>query len=77
MSDPEDHSSDIDDFDPSFGPDFDVDLVDDVSSATTPGSKYSQSAWQRLDERRDAEWLREQLSDWDDWDEFGDDADLH
>ena len=77
MSNPDDHSSDIDDFDPSFGPEFDVDLVEDVSGTTAAGSKFRQSAWQRLDERRDAAWLREQLSDWDDWDELGDETDLH
>lgn len=79
MSDPEDLSSDVDDFDPAFGPDFDADLVDveAESDDMRPQSSFQQAAWQRLDERRDAAWLREQLSDWDDWDDFGDDADLH
>ena len=25
------------------------------------------AAWQRLEDWRDARWLREQLDDWDDW----------
>ena len=29
-------------------------------------------AWQRLEERGESRWLREQLSDWDDWDENAD-----
>ena len=28
-----------------------------------------QSAWQRLDERKDDAWLKDQLADWDDWDD--------
>ena len=77
MSDPEDHASDVDDFDPAFGPDFDVDLIDEDADVAPTNGETVQAAWQRLDERRDAEWLREQLSDWDDWDDFGDDAELH
>jgi hypothetical protein len=76
MSNPDDHSSDLDDFDPSLGADFDVDLVDDVAEEAPTRASYSQPAWQRLDERREAKWLREQLADWDDWDD-GDDAGLH
>jgi len=76
MSDPEDSASEYDDFEPAFGPDFDVDVVDGESDDDLQ-RPYNQAAWQRLDERRDAEWLREQLSDWDDWDVWGDDAGMH
>ena len=77
MSNPDDHSSDLDDdFDPSFGADFDADLVDDITDASGTRASYAQAAWQRLDERKDAQWLREQLSDWDDWDAW-DDAEIH
>jgi len=77
MSDPEDTASDFDEIDPSFGPDFDADFGDDGSDTLLSRGNYTQSAWQRLDERKDAEWRREQLSDWDDWDVWGDDAELH
>lgn len=30
------------------------------------------NVWQRLDSRWENQWLREQLSDWDDWDESAD-----
>lgn len=72
MSDPEDTATDFDDLDASFGPEFDEQIADDIDESRT--GKYAQAAWQRLDERKDEQWLREQLSDWDDWD---DDADLH
>lgn len=73
MSNTDDHATDLDDFDSSFGPDFETDIVDDVTEETVTRSVYTRSAWQRLDERKDAAWLREQLSDWDDWD----DAEIH
>ena len=75
MSDPEDTASDFEEFDSSFGPEFDSGLDDDVDEA--PGKIYVQAAWQRLDERKDDKWLKEQLADWDDWDDIGDDAGLH
>ena len=74
MSNPDDHATDLDDFDSPFGPDFDAEIADDVNEEETlTRSAHTRSAWQRLDERKDAEWLREQLSDWDDWD----DAEIH
>jgi len=75
MSDPEDTASDYDEFNSSFGPEFDSDLVDDIEDV--PGKVCTQAAWQRLDERNDDKWLKEQLADWDDWDDLGDDAELH
>lgn len=72
MNEPDDNSVDFDDFEPSFSPDFDVELDDDAGNRLVG----VQSAWQRLDERNDDKWLKEQLSDWDDWDE-SDDAGLH
>ena len=60
----------------------DIDIVaadlkpaDSETGTTEPmPQKGAQSAWQRLDERREEAWLREQLEDWDDWD---DDSELH
>ena len=72
MSDPDDRSTDdADDFDPSLGPDFDEDLAEEISFDVGPRTDGSRSAWQRLDARREEAWLREQLSDWDDWDGDG------
>ena len=30
-------------------------------------AKRARAGWQRVDDWRDARWLREQLTDWDDW----------
>ena len=69
VSDPNDRSTDdTDDFDPTFGSDFDEDLADDIAIDVGSRPDYSPSAWQRLDARREDAWLREQLSDWGDWD---------
>ena len=73
MRDPEDRSADdADDFAPSFGADFDEDIADetadDMAVDFDARRDPSRSAWQRLDARREEAWLREQLSDWDDWD---------
>lgn len=72
MHDPDDTATDFDDYDVGFGPELDSDISD--FDDDVPERDYVQSAWQRLDERRDAKWLKDQLSDWDDWD---DDAGLH
>lgn len=76
MSDPDDDPADLEDFDPTPGPDFDADLVIDAIEKRPARTPDTQAAWQRLDERKEAEWLREQLSDWDDWDD-GEDAEVH
>ncbi len=73
MRDPEDRSADdADDVDPAFGAEFDEDFADGIAENTAVDfdarKDQSRSAWQRLDARRDEVWLREQLSDWDDWD---------
>jgi hypothetical protein len=69
MAKPKDQSSDdFDDFelfsDPDFDPDGFIQAMDDgsVVSAEPKGSVR-----ERLEARREARWLREQLSDWDDW----------
>ena len=31
----------------------------------------ARAGWQRVDDWRDARWLREQLTDWDDWKDEG------
>jgi len=49
---------------------YEADEFDENADDTSPEAEYSQNAWQRLDRRWESEWLREQLSDWDDWDEY-------
>ncbi len=77
MSEPEDRTADdADEFDPGFDADFtdhiDEDIADEIAAAQAFDVEGQQnerrSAWQRLDARREEAWLKEQLSDWDDWD---------
>lgn len=63
-------ADEFDEFEPGFSPGFELDAVDENAEVTLPGSGYRRNAWQRLDRRWESEWLREQLSDWDDWDEY-------
>ena len=39
---------------------------DDVTVAR----KRDKSAWRRIEQRTETEWLRRELADWDDWDEY-------
>jgi hypothetical protein len=63
-------ADEFDDFDIGFAQDLDRDTYDDGDGDTSRQTGYSKNAWQRLDRRWESEWLREQLSDWDDWDEY-------
>jgi len=72
MSKPKDRSSDdFDDFEVFSDPDFDADDfidamdVDSVGPADAVGTVR-----ERLDARREARWLREQLADWNDWNDI-------
>lgn len=77
MSDPDDQALESDDFEPSLEGDFDQAELEEKLDEPIAGQPRSQAAWQRLDDRREAAWLREQLEDWDDWDEADRDSDFH
>ena len=77
MNEPKDRVADVepedtDSFDPAYETDLDGDLsleadpivIESLTADTSPAP----AAWRRLDERSDDQWLKEQLSDWDDWD---------
>ncbi len=77
VSEPEDRAADdADEFDPGIGAEFvdhgDEGVADEVVEApgydVDPQQRKTRSACQHLDARREEAWLREQLSDWDDWD---------
>jgi hypothetical protein len=60
---------DIDDFDPDYLPgddDCELEPGDDTAIA---GTRF-QTAWQRIEHRRDMAWLRDQTADWDYWDDY-------
>ncbi len=59
-----------DEFDFAYGPDFDIELFDETPIDQMPISMYDMRPWQRLDRYMDSKWLREELSDWDDWDGY-------
>lgn len=41
-------------------------MENDGGKGTEP-PRPGRAGWQRVDDWRDARWLREQLNDWDDW----------
>jgi hypothetical protein len=50
---------------------FEMEAAGEEDEEVNPGptGKRLKNAWQRLDRRGESKWLKEQLSDWDDWDE--------
>ncbi len=68
--------SPADDFDESdLFSDHELDLEGFIDSMEAHGEHGSRKrrrvkpAWQRVDDWRDEKWLRDQLKDWEDWDE--------
>lgn len=60
---------DIDDFDPDYLPgddDFELEASDEPAFV----ERKLQTAWQRIEQRRDMAWLRDQTADWDYWDDY-------
>ncbi|MDX1404576.1 MAG: hypothetical protein R3192_08560 [Woeseiaceae bacterium] len=53
-----------------FVPDFDPEFYDDLEIDDTGKSASSVAAWQRIEMRKESDWLRNQVVDWDDWDEY-------
>jgi len=43
--------------------------MEDTTARRAAPSKPERAGWQRVDDWRDARWLRQQLDDWDDWKE--------
>lgn len=44
-------------------------FIDSMEGGRAEPPPPERAGWQRVDDWRDARWLREQLTDWDDWDE--------
>lgn len=51
-----------------FEPVYDFDLLDDTGHEDI---QEHESAWQKIERRKEFAWLRDQMIDWDDW-EFDD-----
>jgi hypothetical protein len=63
------NNDDFDDFNPDFLPgddDFDLDTIE----VERGGNTRRQFAWQKIEQRRDMAWLRDQTADWDYWDDY-------
>jgi hypothetical protein len=71
-------SREIDETDMLADGEFDLeDFVDSMESETARRAeqrKRKRAGWQRVDDWRDARWLRDQLNDWDDWKEEPDET---
>ncbi len=67
-----DELEDFDDLEFPYGPDLDIEMFDDTSVDEERAEETNLSAWQRIEMRKESDWLRSQVVDWDDWDEFFD-----
>lgn len=46
-----------------------IDSMETQSNHRSPRRRRAKPAWQRVDDWRGEKWLRDQLKDWEDWDE--------
>ncbi len=60
----------FDDFESSYGPDSDLELFDDTAVGEARAGDCSLAAWQRIEMQQESKWLRSQVVDWDEWDEY-------
>lgn len=67
-----DDFDDLDDLEFAYGSDHDIELFDDTTIDDIAAGDSSLAAWQRIERRQESEWLRSQVVDWDDWDEYFD-----
>ena len=65
-----DPAEDFDEIEGSFGADFDPELFDETPIDEMLKSAFGESARRRVERRAESKMLREQLVDWDDWDEY-------
>ena len=61
---------DFDELEYSYGPDLEQELFDDTAVEETPENESSLAAWRRIERRQESQWLRSQVVDWDDGDEY-------
>ena len=59
---------DFDDFEFSETADAEQEPEDGASVVRRATPADGKAAWQRIEQRRESAWLRDQLTDWDDWD---------
>ncbi len=64
------HHENIDDLDFSYGPGSDDDFFADTFVDELEEDDSGFSARQCIERREEAAWLRSQMVDWDDWDEY-------
>lgn len=62
----------FDESETAYGPDFEIETFDETPIDEPALSDYGKTAWQRVEQCAESRWLREQLSDWDDWDVYPD-----
>jgi hypothetical protein len=51
---------------------FDAELVGDIENGEPSFENHQRSARREIECRAESRWLRDQLTDWDDWDEYFD-----
>jgi hypothetical protein len=63
-------SEELDELEYSDGPDYDLELFDETPIDEMLKAAFGESARRRVERRAETAWLRKQLVDWDDWDEY-------
>ena len=58
----------MDESDTAFDPAYDFDFLDDPLGDDEGTSLLNESAWQKIERRKETAWLRDQMVDWGDWD---------
>lgn len=59
---------DFDDFEFSDTADAEEAPAASITAVRRLSPADGKAAWQRIEQRRESAWLRDQLTDWDDWD---------
>ncbi len=63
-------AEDFEELEYSDGSDLDPELLEAAPDDVTAPKKRDKSAWRRIEQRSETEWLRRELADWDDWGEY-------
>jgi hypothetical protein len=61
---------DFEEFEYPAGADNDLELFDETPIDKMLESAFGETARRRVERRAETKWLRKQLTDWDDWDEY-------
>lgn len=65
-------SEEFDEIEFSIGPDYGLELFDETPIDEMLEFVFGDDARRNIERHAESQWLRKQLADWDDWDEYFD-----